>query len=390
MYRRIRGIGQYTIFWYILGFPYDLLHLIILLVRHKSIKRYYLVKRRINIVRKQCKELRGKGTESLYTKSTQTKDTIKIYYKYTDTAILIKFRMIAKAVQIKDYEKFVESCHILTGLKNTNYVVNNKDGYAYFKLFEEPIPKHEIIVNQKEHGISIGTGFEGIVMWYFDKVPHCLIVGETGSGKSTFMAYLISSLLRLENIKIWMLDGKVVDYSLSKRLFYRYMANKNTTDNLEYLKTYYNLMLERYNLMAEKGVKNYKQLNLEPYILIIDEFIDVVERCGNTKEGKLKKEEIKSMIGSISRLGRAAGMQLIISMQRPDTTFIDGNTRDQFQLRIVLGGASSQAYTMAFEEHDLKRLTIGKAWYRMGSVLDVISIPLYENIESKEISNERN
>lgn len=384
MYRRIRCIGFCTFAWYLIEFPMDLLYIIILFIRKKSIKRYFLVKRRINIIRKQCKELRGKGAVSLYSSTKQTKDTIRIYYKYTDTAILLKFRMIAKVVQIRDYEKFVESCHVLTGLKNTEYEVNNKNGYAYFKLFEEPNPISSIIVDNEKHAVSIGTGFEDIVLWEFDKAPHCLIIGETGSGKSTFMAYLISGLLRLDNVQIWMLDGKVVDYSLSRDLFSHYLANNNAEDNLQFLKDFHNLMLDRYNMMAENGVKNYRKLNLEPHILIADEFIDVIGRCPKDKAGKAIKEEMESIIGSIARLGRAAGMQLIVSMQRPDTTYIDGNTRDQFQLRIVLGGASNQAYNMAFEQNDLKKLNIGKAWYRMGNKLDVMAIPLYEEIEVKE------
>lgn len=373
-FKRIYNLEAPKIIFYMYSSPALLIRMIYRLIANKDIFEPYY-----NLV--DVAQIRQVARYHKKKENGINNQKVKLAYYINEYYIEVHISFMRKS-KLAEYETFAETCQKELNMKKTNLF--QVRGYYAFKLFKAPIPIREVIVNNEKHAVSIGTGFEGVVMWEFDRSPHCLIVGETGSGKSTFMAYLISGLLQLGNAEVWILDGKVVDYSSSQDLFDRYLANKDVNENLQFLRDFHGLMLDRYNVMAEAGVKNYNKIGLEPYVLIADEFIDVISRCPKDKAGKAIREEMEYIIGSIARLGRAAGMQLIISMQRPDTTYIDGNTRDQFQLRIVLGGASNQAYNMAFEQSDLKKLEVGKAWYRMGTKVDMMAIPLYEEIEVKE------
>lgn len=187
------------------------------------------------------------------------------------------------------------------------------------------------------------------------KIPHLLVAGATGQGKSVGLNAIITSLLYKKHpneLKIVLVDPKKVEFSVYGPIAAHFMAavEENElepiiTDVKKVVKTLRGLcvlMDQRYDLLKLAGARNIKeynkkflnhQLNPEdghefmPYIVvIIDEFGDLMLSSG---------KEIEMPITRIAQLARAIGIHMIIATQRPTTTIITGNIKANFPGRIA-------------------------------------------------------
>ena len=187
------------------------------------------------------------------------------------------------------------------------------------------------------------------------KIPHLLVAGATGQGKSVGLNAIITSLLYKKHpneLKIVLVDPKKVEFSVYAPIADYFMAaveeNEEEpiiTDVQKVVKTLKGLCVltdERYDLLKAAGARNIKeynkkflnhQLNPEeghdfmPYIVvIIDEFGDLILTAG---------KEIEMPITRIAQLARAVGIHMIIATQRPTTTIITGNIKANFPGRIA-------------------------------------------------------
>ncbi len=187
------------------------------------------------------------------------------------------------------------------------------------------------------------------------KIPHLLVAGATGQGKSVGLNAIITSLLYKKHpneMKIVLVDPKKVEFSIYAPIAKPFMAavDENVdepiiTDVQKVVKTLKGLcvlMDERYDMLKTAGARNLKeynqkylshQLNPEegheymPYlVVIIDEFGDLILTAG---------KEIEMPITRIAQLARAVGIHMIIATQRPTTTIITGNIKANFPGRIA-------------------------------------------------------
>lgn len=187
------------------------------------------------------------------------------------------------------------------------------------------------------------------------KIPHLLVAGATGQGKSVGLNAIITSLLYKKHpneLKIVLVDPKKVEFSVYGPIAKHFMAaveeNEEEpiiTDVKKVVKTLRGLcvlMDQRYDMLKQAGARNIKeynkkflnhQLNPEdghefmPYIVvIIDEFGDLMLSSG---------KEIEMPITRIAQLARAIGIHMIIATQRPTTTIITGNIKANFPGRIA-------------------------------------------------------
>lgn len=187
------------------------------------------------------------------------------------------------------------------------------------------------------------------------KIPHLLVAGATGQGKSVGLNAIITSLLYKKHpneLKIVLVDPKKVEFSVYSPIAKPFMAaveeNEDEpiiTDVQKVVKTLKGLcvmMDERYNLLKSAGARNIKEYNQKylshklnpeeghefmPYIVvIIDEFGDLILTAG---------KEIEMPITRIAQLARAVGMHMIIATQRPTTSIITGNIKANFPGRIA-------------------------------------------------------
>ena len=186
------------------------------------------------------------------------------------------------------------------------------------------------------------------------KMPHLLVAGATGQGKSVGLNTIITSLLYKKHpgeLKFVMVDPKRVELSLYSRLEKHFLAKMESEDDAiltDTQKVVYTLnslckeMTDRYDLLRLAEVKKISEYNdkfrrrvlnpkkghrFMPYIVVvIDEFADMIMTAGR---------EIETPITRLAQLARAVGIHLVIATQRPDVKVITGLIKANFPARIA-------------------------------------------------------
>ena len=186
------------------------------------------------------------------------------------------------------------------------------------------------------------------------KMPHLLVAGSTGQGKSVGLNAIIASLLYKKHpsqVKLVMVDPKSVEFTPYEKIERHFLAKLPDAeesiiiDTQKVIYTINSMCIEmdtRYNLLRDAQVRNIKEYNSKfiarklnpnlghrylPYIVvIIDEYADLVMTAG---------KEIETPIARLAQKARAAGIHLIIATQRPTTNIITGTIKANFPARIA-------------------------------------------------------
>jgi DNA segregation ATPase FtsK/SpoIIIE, S-DNA-T family len=186
------------------------------------------------------------------------------------------------------------------------------------------------------------------------KMPHLLMAGATGQGKSVGLNAVLTSLLYKKHpaeVKFVLVDPKKVELTLFNKIERHYLAklpdteDAIITDNAKVVATLNSLCIEmdnRYSLLKEAMVRNIKEYNEKfksrklnpeaghqflPYIiLVVDEFADLIMTAG---------KEVETPIARLAQLARAIGIHLIIATQRPSVNVITGLIKANFPARIA-------------------------------------------------------
>lgn len=225
----------------------------------------------------------------------------------------------------------------------------------------EIVSMHSIIKSQKfqecKYDLAIALGktiSNEIFLLDLAKLPHLLIAGATGQGKSVGLNAIITSLLYKKHpaeIKFVLVDPKMVELTLYNKLERHFLAKLPDsaeaiiTDTQKVIYTLNSLsveMEERYKLLNLAKVRTIKEYNQKfvarklnpnnghrylPYIVvIIDEFADLIMTAGR---------EIEMPLGRLAQKARAIGIHLIIATQRPSTNIITGVIKANFPARIA-------------------------------------------------------
>ncbi|WP_313374122.1 DNA translocase FtsK 4TM domain-containing protein [Chishuiella sp.] len=186
------------------------------------------------------------------------------------------------------------------------------------------------------------------------KMPHLLMAGATGQGKSVGLNAIIASLIYKKHpseLKFVMVDPKKVELTLYSKIERHYLAKLPDaeeaiiTDNTKVINTLNSLCIEmddRYELLKNAFVRNIKEYNEKfkarklnpesghrflPYIvLIVDEFADLIMTAG---------KEVELPIARLAQLARAVGIHLIVATQRPSVNVITGTIKANFPGRVA-------------------------------------------------------
>lgn len=214
-------------------------------------------------------------------------------------------------------------------------------------FLREVLENDEFINSKKKLAFSLGKDISGkCVVGDLTKMPHTLIAGATGSGKSVCINTLIISLLYKYNpdeVKLLMVDPKVVELNVYNGI--PHLLIPVVTDPKKAaaaLNWAVNEMTNRYKLFADSGVRNMESYNelfnkgiIEqklPYIVIIvDELADLMMVCPN---------DVEDYIGRLAQMARAAGMHLVIATQRPSVDVITGVIKANIPSRISFAVSS--------------------------------------------------
>ena len=194
-----------------------------------------------------------------------------------------------------------------------------------------------------------------VFMFDLAKMPHLLVAGATGQGKSVGLNAILTSLLYKKHpaeLKIVLVDPKMVEFSIYSKIDKHFLAkvpddsaSPIITDTSKVVRTLNSLCVEmddRYELLMAAGERNIKDYNKKfiarklnpenghrfmPYIVVvIDEYGDLIMTAG---------KEIELPIARIAQKARAVGIHMIIATQRPTTNIITGTIKANFPARIA-------------------------------------------------------
>ena len=192
-----------------------------------------------------------------------------------------------------------------------------------------------------------------VVVADLTRMPHLLVAGATGQGKSVGLNVLLASLVYKQHpsqLKLVLVDPKKVEFSLYAKIERHFLAKLPhsaepiVTESNTVVATLHSLCLEmevRYELFKEAGARNIKEYNEKfiqrklsparghrffPYIvLVVDEFADMMVTAG---------KEVETPIARLAQLARAIGIHLVLATQRPSVNVITGVIKANFPVRI--------------------------------------------------------
>ncbi|MCQ2479595.1 MAG: DNA translocase FtsK, partial [Clostridia bacterium] len=207
-------------------------------------------------------------------------------------------------------------------------------------------PEYETQVSKSKLAVAIGKNITGeSIICDIAKMPHLLVAGTTGSGKSVCLNSMIVSILynsTPDEVKLLMIDPKQVEFTVYNgipHLLVPVVADpKKAAGALGWAVTE---MLKRYKMFSEKNVRDIKGYNrmvraeggeLMPQIVIfIDELSDLMMAA---------RKEVEDSICRLAQMARAAGMHLVIATQRPSVDVITGVIKGNIPSRIALSVSS--------------------------------------------------
>lgn len=254
--------------------------------------------------------------------------------------------------------------------------------------------------------VAIGKTIKNEIFTFdLTKMPHLLVAGATGQGKSVGLNAIIASLLYTKHpseLKIVMVDPKKVELSLYSKLEKHFLAmspvatDPVVTETDQVVTTLRSLCVEmddRYALLKEAGVRNIKEYNSRflqrklsprkghrymPYIVVfIDEYSDLIIRAG---------KDIEIPLTRLAQLARAIGIHLVIATQRPTATVITGNIKANFPARIAFMVRSSIDSRAILDESGANQLIgRGDMLFSNGSELERIQCALIDTEEVERV-----
>ena len=248
----------------------------------------------------------------------------------------------------------------VVGIEVPNRAVTNVN-------LREVIDSPEFNKSKSKSTFAVGKDIGGTcIVANIAKMPHMLIAGTTGSGKSVCMNSIIISLLYKaspEDVKLIMVDPKMVElgiYNGIPHLLIPVVTDpKKAAGSLQWAVTE---MLRRYKIMSEAGVRDLDSYNsmvageeiegerLPQIVVIIDELADLM---------LVAAKEVEDSICRIAQMGRASGMHLIIATQRPSADVITGLMKANIPSRIAFSVASAMESRIILDTMGAEKL-VGK------------------------------
>ena len=198
---------------------------------------------------------------------------------------------------------------------------------------------NENYIKYEDFTLNLGKSIIGNYLVNLNKIPHLLIAGSTGSGKSVLLRNILHQCI-LKDACVILADFKGgVDYG---QYFKDNCLFVTDIDNfIEILEGLVDVLNDRKMKFAELGASNlreYNKINIkgdkkQRIIIAIDEIGEVLDKTGLDKIRKAKVLKVEESLATIARLGRAFGLNLILSTQRPDANILSGQIRNNIDGR---------------------------------------------------------
>ena len=228
----------------------------------------------------------------------------------------------------------------------------------------EVIESTAFTASKSKSSFAVGKDIGGTaIVGNIAKLPHMLIAGTTGSGKSVCMNSIIISILYKaspDDVKLIMIDPKMVELGIYNGIPHLHIPvitdPKKAAGSLQWAVTE---MMRRYKAMSDVGVRDIESYNsivesqetgatkLPQIVVIIDELADLMLAAA---------KEVEESICRIAQMGRAAGMHLIIATQRPSAEVITGLMKANIPSRIAFAVASAMESRIILDTQGAEKL----------------------------------
>ncbi len=273
--------------------------------------------------------------------------TDNFYPRYIETTITENMKIITfycnipLSVWVKKQDllesAFNARFHEIKDRPNDNRMI---DIYILIKELLSMIPWNDDFISDGDV-LNIGGGYFGTVGMNLIRQPHAFIAGETGSGKSIILQCMIYQAL-VKNYEVKLIDFKrgvsfscfsglidiVIELEQANTLFAELIKEVNNRldlfvdENVQDIKSYN-------QKMRKTGGKNLKRI-----IVVIDELAELVDCGGADKEEKAIIQAINKNLRTLARIARASGVHLLLGVQRPDSSIIDGQIKSNIPFRV--------------------------------------------------------
>lgn len=255
-----------------------------------------------------------------------------------------------QSIPLQEWEKkrlAIETTLGITIVKLT-YAKGKSRVLVYAVLAGDDLPEKlewkDSYLSPKSFVLTLGKSYTGPVTVNLAHIPHILLGGSTGSGKSVLLKLLLMQALR-KGAEVYIADFKGgVDYP---KVWHEKCRMCFTEEDLLYTLNQLVAVLEyRKKALKELGSPNIDAYNettenkLPRLIFACDEVAELLDRTGRGKEDKERLAQIENKLATLARLGRAFGIHLILATQRPDANIIPGQIKNNMDFR-VCGRADS-------------------------------------------------
>lgn len=216
---------------------------------------------------------------------------------------------------------------------------------------EVPAHADDLLENYREVRIPYAVDEDARELaWYPARVPHMMLSGGTGSGK-TSMAHALLGKVTQYGWPVWVLDAKRVEFLPFRDWPNVQIVAGTLPQQVALVRRAWELMEYRYELI-ETGQARVN--DFEPLVVFLDEFAEfrnnLAEWYAQIKvKGDPSRPPTLAEVASLARKARTARIHLVLSTQRPDAEFLGGEMRDNFGQRISMGRLSPQGAQMMWE-----------------------------------------
>ncbi|HFE9852954.1 TPA: FtsK/SpoIIIE domain-containing protein [Enterococcus faecalis] len=256
-----------------------------------------------------------------------------------------KFLTISKPIEDLFLGDLIEKTHTMGWISYT-YLMDNIHNRINFED-----------VKVKDGRITLMKG----VTWDYRKLPHMLVAGGTGGGKTMFLYSLINAFGQVGRVHI--ADPKKSDLShFAKFPAFKGLVVAETKDIFYQLQEAVELMDKRFIYMLDHPDfalgKDFQDYGMCPEFYVIDELASLMSEIENSKEKGYQIWDFYELLTQLVLKGRQAGLFLIIATQRPGTDVLKGSIRDNLFCRVSLGSLSEDGYAMLFGANAFKHKSL--------------------------------
>ena len=250
----------------------------------------------------------------------------------------------SKQLPLTEYEKHREHLETALNMKIISFEMGRDMRHTVIKALSLPLsnsktlPWQDCYLSDKDFELVLGEGYFGIERIDISSTPHLLIGGGSGSGKSKLLKLILMESIK-KGARIFLADFKGgVDYPTVWHQYCNIITEQSEFDSQ--LTQILDEMERRRSLLVLSQTSNIGDYNtkaatsLPRLIVACDEIAEVLDKTGLAKEEKELVGRVESKLSTIARQGRAFGIHLVLSTQRPDAEILKGQIKNNIGYRV--------------------------------------------------------